>query len=309
VFATIGHTFELMKMSWRVLMQDRELIFFPILAGVSLLILIGVFLAIGSTTGTLDRLDALSGSSTAEEEAQAVDIVLGLAFVFASSAIVIFFNAALIAAALERLRGGDPNISSGLRAASAHLPQILAWALISVVVSLLLRALRERGGIGGQIASLIGGVAWGLATFFVIPVLVTEGVGPIEAIKRSSGLLRQTWGRQFAANFGFGIITIGAVLIAVLGRRRDRHRAGPRGHLQGRALRLRPRRAAPRLRPRDAVRRLPRDVGASGVTRPASRCALARPRRCRLGPLRLSLLLRLDVRAAAREARQPARER
>ena len=215
MFATIGHTFELMKMSWRVLMQDRELIFFPILAGLTLLALIGAFLAIGSSTGTIDRLDALQGADS-EEQAQAVDYVLGLGFVFLSSAIVIFFNAALIAAALERLRGGDPNIASGLRAASAHLPQILAWALISVVVSLLLRALRQRGGIAGQIASVIGGVAWGFATFFVIPVLVTEGVGPIEAIKRSASLFRQTWGRQVASSFGFGLITIVAVLIAVL---------------------------------------------------------------------------------------------
>ena len=214
MFRTIGHTFELMKMSWRVLMQDRELIFFPIFAGITLLVLIGAFLAIGSSTGTLDRLDALQGGSSGQET-QGVDYVLGLSFVFLSSAIVIFFNAALIAAALERLRGGDPNIASGLRAALAHLPQILAWALISVVVSLLLRALR-RYGIGGQIAALIGGAVWGLATFFVIPVLVSQGIGPIEAIKRSASLFRQTWGQQVASSFGFGIITIAAVLIAVL---------------------------------------------------------------------------------------------
>lgn len=142
--------------------------------------------------------------------------MLGAVFVFVSSAIVIFFNAALIAAALERLRGGDPNIGSGLRAASARLPQILAWALISVIVSLILQALRERGGIAGSIAAMIGGVAWGLATFLVIPVLVSEGVGPVEAIRRSAGLLRGTWGRQVAANFGFMIVGLLAVLAAVL---------------------------------------------------------------------------------------------
>ena len=92
MFRTIGHTFELMKMSWGVLMKDRELILFPILSGVSLLVLIGVFLAIASGTGTLDRLDALQGD-TSEEEVGAVDAVLGLGFVFLSSAIVIFFNA------------------------------------------------------------------------------------------------------------------------------------------------------------------------------------------------------------------------
>ena len=211
MFRTIGHTFELMKMSWRVLMLDRELIFFPIMSGVALLVLVGAMLGIGGATGTLDRVS--EGSS---ESVGAVDAILGAAFVFVSSAIVIFFNAALIAAALERLRGGDPNIASGLRAASARLPQILAWALITVIVSLILQALRERGGIAGSIASMIGGVAWGLATFFVIPVLVSEGVGPIEGIRRSAGLLRQTWGNQVTASFGFMIVGLLGILVAII---------------------------------------------------------------------------------------------
>ena len=211
MFRTIGHTFELMKMSWRVLMLDRELILFPIMSGAALLVLSPLMLGLAGATGTLDRLD--EGSS---ESLGAIDAIIGAVFVFLSSAIVIFFNAALVAAALERLRGGDPNIASGLRAASARLPQIIAWALITVVVSMVLQALRERGGIGGAIAAAIGGVAWSLATFFVIPVLVAEGVGPIEAIKRSAGLLRGTWGNQVTANFGFMLIGLVAVVIAVL---------------------------------------------------------------------------------------------
>ena len=212
MFATIGHTFELMKMSWRVLMMDRELILFPIMSGISVLVLAAAMAGIGLGAGTFDRVAA----EGAEESVGALDAVIGLIFVFGSSALVIFFNAALVAAALERLRGGDPNIGSGLRAASARLPQILAWALISVIVSIILQALRERGGIAGQVASMIGGVAWSLATFFVIPVLVAEGVGPIEGIRRSAGLLRQTWGRQIAASFGFGLVSIVGVILAVV---------------------------------------------------------------------------------------------
>ena len=211
MFRTIGHTFELMKMSWRVLMLDRELILFPIMSGLALLVLSPLMLGLASATGTLERLDA-----EAAESVGAVDAIVGAAFVFLSSAVVIFFNAALVAAALERLRGGDPNIRSGLRAASARLPQIIAWAFITAVVSIILQALRERGGIGGTIAAAIGGAAWSVATFFVIPVLVAEGVGPIEAIKRSASLLRETWGRQVTASFGFMIVGVVALLIAIV---------------------------------------------------------------------------------------------
>jgi hypothetical protein len=216
MFATIGHTFELMKTSWRVLMKDRELILFPIMSGVVLLVVAGIFLAIAASTGSLDRLDAATQAGSSEE-AQAGDIVLGVSLYVIGYFVVIFFNAALIAAALERLRGGDPNVGSGLRAASAHIPQIIGWAVIAATVGLLLQLARSRtDNFLGRIAiSLVGGV-WAYMTFFVVPALVAEGIGPIEAIKRSGSLFRGTWGRQFTASFGFGLVYIVAVLIAFI---------------------------------------------------------------------------------------------
>ena len=287
MFGTIGHTFELMKMSWRVLMLDRELILFPVMSAVGMVLLAGAVFAGGLLGGAF-------GLAEEGGEGSGGDLALGLVLAFGSSAIVIFFNAALVAAAQERLRGGDPNVTSGLKAASAHVPQILAWALITTAVTLILQALRERGGIAGQVASMVGGIAWSLATFFVIPLLVAEGIGPIEAIRRSSSLLRQTWGRQISASFGFGIVTIGAIIVAAIpglpaglhpppAGPRHRHPAGrprvgdrdrPRRRLQGRPLRLRHRQGPPRLRPRHpAVRLRPpprRRHARPGVSGPAS---------------------------------------
>ncbi len=216
-FGTIRHTIDLMKMSWRVLMKDRELIWFPIFAGIGLLITIGIFAAIASTTGTLDRVDALTASQSTEEEVQAVDIVLSLGLYVLGYFIVIFFNAALVAAALERLRGGDPNVRSGLRAASTHLPQILGWAIVAATVGLILQIARSRtDNFLGRIAlSIVGGV-WAYMTFFVVPVLVAEGIGPIGAIKRSGGMFRRSWGQQATASFGFGLFYLVAGLVAFL---------------------------------------------------------------------------------------------
>jgi hypothetical protein len=68
----------------------------------------------------------------------------------------------------------------------------------------------------GQIAiSMVGGV-WAYLTFFVVPVLVAEGVGPIEAIKRSKGMFTRTWGNQFAASFGFGLVYLLAAVGAFI---------------------------------------------------------------------------------------------
>ena len=209
MFATIGHTFELMKTSWRVLMLDRELILFPVMSVVALVAVAGAIFAGGLLSGAFALAQEGGEGSTG-------DLVLGLLLAFVSTAIVIFFNAALVAAAMERLRGGDPNVTSGLKAASARIPQILAWAVVVTVVMLILRALRRRGGIAGQIAAMFGEAAWELASFFAVPFIVEEGVGPFEALRRSASLLRQTWGRQITAGFGFGLLTIGAIIIAAI---------------------------------------------------------------------------------------------
>ena len=213
MFATIGHTIDLMKMSWRVLMLDRELILFPIMSVVALVAVAAAVLGGGLLSGAFGLAQEGGEGSTG-------DLALGLLLAFVSMAVVIFFNAALVAAAMERLRGGDPSVTSGLKAASARIPQILAWAVVVTAVMLILRAIRNRGGIAGQIAAMFGEAAWELASFFAVPFIVEEGVGPFDALRRSASLLRQTWGRQITAGFGFGLLTIvaviGAVLIAVL---------------------------------------------------------------------------------------------
>ncbi|MYK26701.1 MAG: hypothetical protein F4052_07110 [Dehalococcoidia bacterium] len=209
MFATIGHTFELMKMSWRVLMLDRELILFPLMSVV-------VLVAVAAAVMGGGLLSGASGLAEEGGEGSTGDLVLGLLLAFVSMAVVIFFNAALVAAAMERLRGGDPSVTSGLKAASARIPQILAWAVVVTAVMLILRALRNRGGIAGQIAAMFGEAAWELASFFAVPFIVEEGVGPFDALRRSASLLRQTWGRQITAGFGFGLLTIVAVIVAVL---------------------------------------------------------------------------------------------
>ena len=216
MFATIGHTFELMKMSLRVFNKDRELIFFPIMAAIGVIAVVVIFIVIASANGSLERVNSY-GTTTAEGVEASLtggDYTLMFLVYLAAYFVVIFFNAALVSAALERLRGGDPNVSSGLRHAAKHIIPIFGWAVISATVGLILQLLRSRQGMFGRIViDIIGGV-WEFITFFVVPILVTENVGPITAIKRSSGLISKTWGRQIASSFGFMIVYMIAGFVA-----------------------------------------------------------------------------------------------
>jgi hypothetical protein len=217
LFATIGRTWGIMKICWGVLQKDRELLVFPLVSGVAMIVLAAITFSVGSSTGALERAGAAAGSQSATA-LQTADIVLFAGIYFVGAFIVIYFNAALIGAAMIRIRGGDPSVWDGLAIANAHLPQIIGWALISATVGLILRILRDRlrhNFIGQIVLGLVGGI-WAYLTFMVIPILIVDNVGPIEAIKRSGGLFKRTWGEQVTANFGFGIISILAIIVAAI---------------------------------------------------------------------------------------------
>ena len=213
MFRTFGNTWRIIKISWQVLQKDRELIFFPAMSAVGVLIVVGITAGIFAGIGTFDRLD-----STNNAQVKAGDVIVAALAYILGTFMVIYFNAGLIAAARHRLKGGDPNVWTGLAAANKHLPAIIGWAIIAGTVGLILTMLRSqnRNNFMYQIMiGLVGGV-WAYLTFFVIPVLVVEGVGPFAAIKRSGSLFKRTWGEQFVGNFGFGLLYIAVVLIAAV---------------------------------------------------------------------------------------------
>jgi len=94
-------------------------------------------------------------------------------------------------------------------------PRILGWALVTTVVSAILQFIEQRLGFIGDLISGILGVAWRVATFLVVPVLVIEDAGPIKSLKRSGHLLRQTWGENIIGQVGFGLIGLVLLLPAI----------------------------------------------------------------------------------------------
>lgn len=202
----ISRTIELAKSSWQVLNADKELLLLPVLSFVATLAVAASFLA----------PILLAGDGTNLEDPGVVGYAMLFLAYLVLAFITIFFNAALVHAANERLEGGDPTLGSALRGAALRVGRIFPWAVVSATVSIILRAVEERGGAIGRIASAIAGVAWSLVTFLVIPILVIEDIGVSDAVKRSGSLFKQTWGENVAAQVGFGLLGFVAVLPAAL---------------------------------------------------------------------------------------------
>jgi hypothetical protein len=198
-----------MKSCIRVLKKDKELILFPILAAIFVIVFVWIIF-------TIVGLDL---SSFSGEGAEDIPVIPLLILVFGANFIVVFFNSALVSAALDRLRGGDPNVRSGLSHASKHIHHIFIWSIIVTIMALIFAAIRasgrNRGAVGQIMTSIFASLlqaGWAMMTFFVVPIIVSENLSPFAAIKRSSALFKQTWGNQVAANFGFGIFQILALL-------------------------------------------------------------------------------------------------
>ncbi|MCK4451391.1 MAG: hypothetical protein KAX26_12450 [Anaerolineae bacterium] len=210
MFTKIQNSWTLIKASAAVLRADKELVVFPIVSAISVLVVTVSFALPMILAGFLDAL--------LEGHAQIFGFVMGFLFYVVQYTVIIFANSALVGAAMIRLRGGDPTVGDGFRVAMKHIGAILGYALISATVGMILRWLSERGKTFGQIVSSIVGLAWNLATYLVVPVLVVEGVGPVEAVKRSANLLKKTWGEQIVGNFSISLVfVLLAVLLIILG--------------------------------------------------------------------------------------------
>ena len=188
----------LAKQSWRVLMLDKELLVFPLLSGIACLLVLASFIAGVFVTGNFQGGKA---------QWDGLLLIMGFVYYFVNYFIIVYFNSALVACAMIRFEGGDPTVADGLRAASTRLPQILAWVLLAATVGIVLRAIQERFELLGRIVIGLIGAAWTIATYFIVPVLVVEKLGPFDAVKRSATLMKQTWGESLASHVGIGAAT------------------------------------------------------------------------------------------------------
>ncbi len=202
----IGYTFSMMKASWDVLMKDKELLVFPLVSGICCIL---VLLSFALPMAHMDMFQ-----SAKYDQNPGVYWLIVFAFYYVNYFVIIFFNSAVVACAIYRMRGGDPTLKTGFDAAMSRLPQIAGWAFVAAIVGLILRLLDEMAkriknpivrAIAGIAIGLVG-MAWSVVTFLVIPILVVEKKGPIEALKESARLLKKTWGEQIVGNFSFGII-------------------------------------------------------------------------------------------------------
>jgi hypothetical protein len=208
-FTRLSNGWTISLNSFAVLKENRQLILFPILSGISMVLVISSFVVVLFASSGWD-IDALRDQSTVAR--------YGLLFLYylINYFVIVFFNTALIHCTHLYFQGEKPTIGQGLRFSLQRIGAILSWAVFAATIGMILRLLQERLGSIGKIITGLIGIVWSIATFFVVPIIAYENLGPLSALKRSAAMMKDKWGESLGATFSFGIIQLLGVFLLVI---------------------------------------------------------------------------------------------
>jgi hypothetical protein len=211
-----SRSWEITKICFNVIKQDKEILIFPILSSILsiiFIILMIIPLFIGNYLNGIIMYIVL------------FILYLGLAFIGT------FFNVAVINTAKKRFEGGNASFFDSIGAAFTKIHLIFLWSIVSATVGIILQIIRDIAknlkGVGEIILEIIDkilGLVWNIATIFVLQGIVYEDIGPFKAIKRSVEVLKKTWGESLIRYYGLGFveglliifgIIIGVILIII----------------------------------------------------------------------------------------------
>lgn len=205
-FDRLSNGWKISMTCFKVLKANKQLIIFPILSGISLLLILGSFVTVLLAGAGWDA-DAIKEGQTST---QYLYIFL---YYLVNYFVVVFFNMALVHCTHLYFTGQEVTIEKGIRFSISRIGAIFAWSMFAATVGMVLRVLAENLGSLGKIIIGLIGIVWSVATFFVVPVIAYENVGPIDAFKRSTQLMKQKWGQRIGAGFSFGLVSFIGVLV------------------------------------------------------------------------------------------------
>ncbi|MEO6836821.1 MAG: DUF6159 family protein [Ginsengibacter sp.] len=191
--------------SFKVLKQNKQLIVFPILSGISMILIVVSFFTVALGFAGWDVHNI---SDPGKVESYAIVFVFYIINYF----VIVFFNMALIHCTSLYFKGEEVTIRKGINFSMSRIGSIFAWAVLAGTVGAILKIIQENVGSLGKIITGIIGIVWSVATFFVVPVIAYENLGPIGAFKKSAKLMREKWGESIGAGFSFFLIEIVAIL-------------------------------------------------------------------------------------------------
>jgi hypothetical protein len=210
-FDRLSNGWKISMTSLKVLRENKQLVIFPILSGISLVLILGSFFTIVLAGAGWD-VDQVK-----ESDSNALGYVFLFLYYLVNYFVVVFFNMALVHCTHLYFKGEEVSVEAGIRFSMSRIGAIFAWSMFAATIGMILRLISENLGTIGKIIIGLIGIVWSVATFFVVPVIAYENLGPINAFKRSADMMRQKWGERIGAGFSFGLLTLLGFLVFGVG--------------------------------------------------------------------------------------------
>ncbi|UGS25818.1 DUF6159 family protein [Microbacterium resistens] len=199
---------QLLREAWRHLKTVPGVAALPVLGGVAGTVLFLLFAGPGIVAGVVAVPD--------DHTRTIVLTIAAIVGAVAATLAVTYFQGAVVSAALQQAAGEPTSVGQALGGANRRFGRLLQWGFVVASVNVVLSLIRDRNNVFTSILSAAGGLAWSAATFLALPAVVSEGIGPIAAVKRSATLLKTTWGSAVRVTLRFGLILLPAILVAIL---------------------------------------------------------------------------------------------
>lgn len=198
---------DLVGVSLRIVWKDKEILAYQ---GISMALCLTFLFAFVSA-----MTDGFSLEYIEQNPNPAVFIIQLFPYFVIASFVGAYFSAATMTVATIRMKGGNPTFADGIEGATRKSPLIFLWAIYAAVVGTVISLVRSRKG-GARVAADAAQLAWAVATYFVVPVMLFENRGPISAIQRSTSIVKRTWKESLAGNFGMGAVFFGLLILGMV---------------------------------------------------------------------------------------------
>lgn len=203
----VKNGWKICELSLKVLQSNKKLIIFPIISGIALfVILTSFFIGIGAALGW--HFEQLNQSDN-----NVMRYLVTFVVYLVSYTVVIFFNIALMHCVKLYFQGKEVSLSIGFKYSVSRLAYIISWSAFAATVGLILKIIQDNVGKLGKILVGLLGIAWGISTFFVVPIVAYEDKSPWNALKESVEMMKKVWGESLTAGFSFGILQFCALIV------------------------------------------------------------------------------------------------
>ncbi|MCH9644556.1 MAG: hypothetical protein K0U29_02560 [Gammaproteobacteria bacterium] len=201
----------LLKQGWHILKSNRQAILSPLLSNIIILILLAIILH-----PFIDHRIAKHFF----EQAPILKILLFyacvLGFLFVTHIFAFFFMATLAAHILDYFDHKTTSFISTIKTVCNRFFSLYGWFLYASFAGFIFVIFQKPLRRNKWFNHLTQGLRWSLAIYLVIPLLLKTKIKTTDAIRRSSQLMADTWGKPLQYNHSFTGYSVQLKLLAFI---------------------------------------------------------------------------------------------